>query len=183
MVPIPSRTPLISVIMPVYNPGRYLSGALESLLNQTYRNIEVIAINDGSTDNSLSVLERYQKQDNRLRVINQENQGLQRTLNRALGLVKGDFIARMDSDDICDVTRLERQIDYLSSHPDVDIVGTQHRIIGPSGELISVSDFPIEPAALEWAFFSRSVVASNRAHATTGGCNCGQLQVCSCRRL
>lgn len=145
--------PLVSVLIPVYNPGIYLNAALDSILGQTYQNIEVIAVNDGSTDDSVAVLERYQRQDRRFRYINQQNQGLSTAINRAMGLASGEFIARMDADDTCAKTRLESQIDYLIKHPEIGIVGAQHQVVRPSGEVISVSNYPTEPAALEWIFF------------------------------
>ena len=90
---------LISVIIPVYNTAEYLPRCLESVLNNTYRNLEVICINDGSKDNSIEVLNAYAQKDSRIRVIDQENAGVSAARNRGLDEVVGEYIAFVDSDD------------------------------------------------------------------------------------
>jgi glycosyltransferase involved in cell wall biosynthesis len=91
--------PLISIIVPVYNTANYLDECVTSLLQQTYSNCEFIFINDGSTDGSLSILEKYQATDARIIVINQENQGVSVARNQGLSIVKGTYIGFVDSDD------------------------------------------------------------------------------------
>ena len=90
---------LISVIIPVYNTAEYLPRCLESVLNNTYRNLEVICINDGSKDNSIEVLNAYAQKDPRIRVIDQENAGVSAARNRGLDDATGEYIAFVDSDD------------------------------------------------------------------------------------
>lgn len=89
----------ISVIVPVYNVEKYLRECLDSIINQTFKDIEIICVNDGSTDGSLEILEEYASKDDRIIIINQENQGLGKTRNYALSIVQGEYIAFVDSDD------------------------------------------------------------------------------------
>ena len=117
--------PLVSVLMPCYNVEQYVEESLKSILEQTYRNIEVIAINDCSTDNTGVILEQLAKEDNRIQIVNNEkNLKLIKTLNKGITLCNGEYIARMDSDDIALPTRIEKEVQFLESHKDHDIVST-----------------------------------------------------------
>ena len=89
----------ISIIIPVYNAEKYLKCCLDSILNQSYKNLEIIIINDGSTDNSLKVIEEYKKNDNRIILISQKNQGVSKSRNNGLELATGDYIMFIDPDD------------------------------------------------------------------------------------
>src|SRR4030042_1971241 len=102
--------------MSVYNGEKYLKEAVESILNQTFRDFEFIIINDGSTDGTGAILASYQQKDARIRIYNQENQGLIASLNRGCQLARGEYIARMDADDISLPQRLQRQLDYMEAH-------------------------------------------------------------------
>jgi glycosyltransferase involved in cell wall biosynthesis len=115
--------PVISVVMSVYNGQKYLCESIDSILNQTCKNFEFIIINDGSKDNSLDVLLEYQTRDNRLLIVNQNNIGLTRSLNRGAILVASEYIARQDADDISLPTRLEKQLNYMENHPEVAVIG------------------------------------------------------------
>lgn len=121
---------LISVIMSNYNtPEEYLRPAIESILTQTYKNFEFIIIDDCSTDNSLSIIESYT--DDRIKVIkNEQNLGITKSLNRGLAVAKGEFIARMDADDISLETRFEKQVEFLKNHPEHIVCGTGVELIG-----------------------------------------------------
>ena len=114
--------PLISVILPVYFGERYLRESVESILTQTFTDFEFIIFDDGSGDGSRKILESYD--DPRIRLVFQENAGLPETLNRAIALCKGRYIARQDHDDISLPTRLEKQITFLETHPHCGLVGT-----------------------------------------------------------
>ncbi len=114
--------PTISVIMSVYNGERYLRQAIDSILTQTYEDFEFIIINDGSTDSTVEILRSYT--DPRLRIIEQENIGLTRSLNRGVALAKGKYIARMDADDLSMPERFARQVAFLDAHPEIGMVGT-----------------------------------------------------------
>jgi len=96
----------ISVLLPVYNAEKYIKETIESILNQTFTNFEFIIINDGSTDNSLEILQYFAKLDDRIRLISRKNIGVVDTLSEGLELVNAPYIARIDSDDIAPPDRL-----------------------------------------------------------------------------
>ena len=117
---------MISVIVPVYNVEKYLEECLDSIQNQTYSDIEVILVNDGSTDKSKEICGKYCKQDNRFQLLNQENQGLSAARNSGVAASTGEFIAFVDSDDIILPNYLETLMHYMRQ--DVDIVESQFTI-------------------------------------------------------
>lgn len=125
-----SRRPTVSVLLAVYNGGRYLPASLDSLLHQTLRDIEVIAVDDGSTDDSAALLAAVSRHDARLKVVSRENRGLSFSLNEARALATGRYLARMDADDLCLPRRLELQATFLDAHPDVDVCGSFARTFG-----------------------------------------------------
>lgn len=114
----------ISVIMPVYNTKKeYLKEAIESILNQTFVDFEFIVINDGSTDSNIEkVILSYN--DSRIRYIKQENCGVAQSLNNAIAISQGEYIARMDADDISLPDRFKKQVEFLESHPDISLCGS-----------------------------------------------------------
>lgn len=117
--------PLVSVLVPCYNVEKYVVEAIGSISNQTYKNLEIIAINDCSTDNTGILLQQLADQDPRIKVIsNEENLKLIRTLNKGISLCNGDYIARMDADDISLPARIEKEVDFLEKNKDHDIVST-----------------------------------------------------------
>ncbi|MDD3876092.1 MAG: glycosyltransferase family 2 protein [Bacteroidales bacterium] len=119
----------ISVLMPVYNAGIYLKDAIESILNQTFREFEFIIIDDGSTDGSLDIIKSYT--DKRIRLIeNGENIRLIATLNKGIELSEGKYIARMDADDISLPDRLQKQFAFMEAHPEIGLCGSYIRTIG-----------------------------------------------------
>ena len=121
----------VSVILPIYNASTYLKECIDSLINQTYSNIEIIAINDGSTDESVKIIEQYMKKDNRIKLYNNEkNMKLIYTLNKGLSLSSGDYIARMDSDDICRLNRIEKQVEFMEKNKDIQLCGSKIKAFG-----------------------------------------------------
>lgn len=118
--------------MPVYNSATYLEEAIKSVLVQTYSDFELIIINDGSTDNSVEVVRSFT--DDRIRLHNQTNQGLSRSLNTGLELARGRYIARMDGDDICLPERFEKQVAYLKRHSRCRIVSSTVTIMDSEGK-------------------------------------------------
>ncbi len=132
----------LSVLLPVYNTrSDWLTVAVESVLNQTYREFELLLLNDGSTNpDTLSTLVAFEKADDRVRLIhNPENMGLPKTLNRGLTLARYDWIARMDGDDISEPQRFEKQVAFLKAHPDITLLGTNMRSFG---EIETLSCYP-----------------------------------------
>lgn len=133
-----NATPLVSVLMPVYNAERYVVEAVESILNQTFTDFEFIIINDGSTDRSLEILQLYARQDKRVRLISRENQGLVKTLNEGVDLAVAPYIARMDADDISYPDRLFKQVNFLNEHPNYVVVGSRTQLIDEDGDPLSL---------------------------------------------
>jgi glycosyltransferase involved in cell wall biosynthesis len=103
----------ISVILPVYNASVHLDASIDSVLKQSYTNFELLIVNDGSTDGSEVTIDRYRKIDGRIKVISRENKGLVYSLNEAISVASGDYIMRMDADDICLPGRIEEQLRWL----------------------------------------------------------------------
>jgi GT2 family glycosyltransferase len=132
--PMPSTAnPKISVVMSVYNSENYLVQALNSILTQSCQDFEFIIVNDGSTDGSLEILRRYAERDQRIRLISRGNTGVTAAVNEALTCARGEFIARMDSDDISLPTRLEVQLAYMKEHPACVALGCRWLTIDPDG--------------------------------------------------
>jgi glycosyltransferase involved in cell wall biosynthesis len=131
--------------MPVFNASQHLSKALESILWQTHTNWELICVNDGSTDNSLSILKTYARQDKRIKVYtNRTNRGIGYSLNKALKVAQGKFIARMDADDISFPDRLAKQLSFLDNNPKIVACGGQAEIIDPIDNIIAYKKFPTD---------------------------------------
>ncbi|RMD80520.1 MAG: glycosyltransferase, partial [Chloroflexi bacterium] len=108
-------SPLVSVLMPVFNAERYVAEAIESILRQSFQDFEFIIIDDGSTDGSLDILKRYAARDPRIRLVSRENRGLVATLNEGIELARGQWVARMDADDIALPERLALQVRHLEA--------------------------------------------------------------------
>jgi glycosyltransferase involved in cell wall biosynthesis len=141
--------PLISVLLPVFNAEKYLGAAISSILNQTYSSFELLAINDGSTDGSLAILQAYRASDSRIKIISRENRGLIATLNEGIQLAKGEIIARMDADDIAMPDRLELQLEALNKHPEIICVGGQVELIDESDRKIGLLKQPLTHQKIE----------------------------------
>jgi glycosyltransferase involved in cell wall biosynthesis len=141
--------PLISVVMPVYNCGRYVAQAVESILAQTLADFEFVVIDDGSTDKTSKVLRRYAARDPRIRIVSRPNRGLVASLNEGLALALGEFIARMDGDDIALPSRFERQVAFLRQHPDIVCVGSAVLEIDEVGRELVVSPQPLDDETIQ----------------------------------
>ncbi len=131
-----TNTLLCSVVLPAFNAQKYLLKAIESILNQTYQNIELIIINDGSTDETKKIIDTF-KDNTKVKIINnKKNMGLIYSLNYALNQTNGHFIARMDADDISLPTRIEQQINYLTKHSDIDLCGCSIKTFGATDKIL-----------------------------------------------
>lgn len=136
------KNPSISVVMPVYNCEKYLREAIESILNQTYKDFEFIIINDGSTDKSPEILQEYAKKDSRIKIINQPNSGIVVALNRGLREAKGEWVFRMDADDIALPDRFECQIDMIKRKPSTVLLGGWCQQIDSQGIPLKINKYP-----------------------------------------
>ena len=128
--------------MSVYNGRPFLETAVESVLDQTFTDFEFIIIDDGSTDGSSEILRRHAAQDDRIRLFDQENIGITPSINRGLRKTRGEYIARMDADDVSLPARFEKQVAYLENHPDCVALGGQVRLIDDNGRPVRNSESP-----------------------------------------
>lgn len=137
--------PIVSIILPVHNDGKFLLECLKSLRSSKYRNFEVIAIDDFSTDNSYKILKSFKKNFKKLRVYrNVKRYGIVVTLNRLINKAKGEYIAFMDTDDLVHPSRIKKQVEFLLKNPNVVAAGTQTYFLNPKGTVKSKSSFPLE---------------------------------------
>ncbi|HEX2099268.1 MAG TPA: glycosyltransferase [Candidatus Synoicihabitans sp.] len=141
--------PKISVILPVYNAARYLPLALRSLLAQTERDFEIVAVDDGSTDASLSMLQDTARRDARLKIISRPNTGIVGALNDGIAAASGTYLARMDGDDIAFPERFARQLRYMETHPDCVCVGSAYIYIDAVGAPLKLTPRPLTHEAIE----------------------------------
>ena len=152
-----NNNPTVSVVMSVYNAELYLEDAIESILNQTYKDFEFIIINDGSTDKSLEIIEKCRRQDKRIVLITRENKGLVASLNEGIRISKGEYIARMDADDMSLPTRLEEQVKFMDSNQ-LDICGTYVQLFNKSKDL-KVWEYPQIDNDIKFTLMSFSTFA------------------------
>ena len=147
--------PRITVLMPVYNAAPYVTEAVTSILSGTFGDLELLAIDDGSTDESLARLKAID--DPRLRLVNNPaNMGVVATLNRGLELAEGEYVARMDADDVSMPDRLARQLAFMESHPEIGLSGTWGMSFGVGREV----EFrvPLSPVAIHAQLFAYNVI-------------------------
>ena len=130
------RTPLISIIMPAYNAEKHIEEAIYSILIQTYSNFELIIINDGSTDKTQEIIDKYTKKDSRIKTMKQKNAGVVAAANRAASLAHGEYITRHDADDISFPTKLSDYLATLEKEPSAVLVSGNIEVINDSGEFI-----------------------------------------------
>lgn len=146
--------PKISVIMPVYNAGKFLPESIESILGQTFNNFEFIIVDDASTDNSWEIIKEYANKDNRIKAFqNNKNLGVSKTTNIAISKTQAKYLARMDADDVSFPNRLEKQINYLKQNNKVVAIGGQCVVINDENEIIGQKIFPTEFKKLKKMIF------------------------------
>ena len=126
--------PLVSVLICAYNAAPYVKESLTAVINQTYRNLEIIVVEDGSTDDTLSILQDFARQDSRIRIVqNEQNMGLISSLNKGLEHVHGKYIARTDADDITEPQWVEKIVSELEKRSDIVAMGAYIRIFSEKG--------------------------------------------------
>ncbi len=168
-------TPQISVVMPVRDGARWLGEAIRSIQNQTLRDLELVIIDDGSTDDSARIMEASARNDQRIRAIRQDRMGLVPALNRGLACSRGRLIARLDADDCAHAERLTRQSEYLDRHPEIGLLGTWADQIDEQGSIKRALKPAIRPEQLEWLlirtnpFVHSSVMMRNAVLQQVGG--------------
>jgi glycosyltransferase involved in cell wall biosynthesis len=149
------KIPKVTVLMPVYNGQKYLKEAIESILNQTFEDFEFLIINDGSTDKSEDIIEEYKKKDSRIIYKkNEKNLGLIKTLNSGLAVACGEYIIRMDSDDVSELNRIEKQVQFLDKYSDIGVLGSWFDFINDSLEV----KWPTDNEDIKVQLFHRTAI-------------------------
>jgi len=152
--------PLISVVMSVFNGEKYLADAVDSVLAQTFCDFEFVIVDDGSTDRTAEVLDRYD--DARIRRFSHVNKGLSKSLNRGVEVARGTFIARMDADDVAHKERLQVQSNFLLANPTCVVVGSNANFIAEDGSYLYTSR-----CLTEWRDIQGVLPASPHFHSST----------------
>lgn len=156
--------PLVSVVMATFNePVEHITASIRSILEQTYSNLELIIADDSTNESTIVAIDHLQKEDKRIILIRKNRRmGFVPALNEGLQTARGEYIARMDGDDIADLNRLQTQVNYLSSHKNIDILGGSMDIIDHNGNIISHRSYPSKGMSiLLW-----TVMRSPLAHPT-----------------
>jgi len=170
--------PKISVIMGVYNGSKKIDFAIKSILNQTFSDFELIICDDGSSDNSYEIIKNYEQIDKRVKVIkNEKNMGLAPTLNKCLEIAEGEYIARMDDDDISHKNRFAKQVEFLDKHTEYALVGTSSNLYdrdGIWGSNINEGERTKLDIYLGRTFIHPSVMMRREAILDVGGYTTGQ---------
>ena len=133
--------PLVSVVMPAYNAEKFVGEAITSILHQTYRNLELIIVEDCSIDNTLKEIEKFH--DERIKLLrNPVNKGIAYSTNRGIEVSRGKYIALMDDDDISEPDRIKLQVDFLEERQSIDILGGRYCEINENGDILQYHNIP-----------------------------------------
>lgn len=145
-----AEKPLISVLMGIYNCADTLEKAVDCIIHQTYENWELIMCDDGSKDRTFEVAKKLESKDSRIRVMqNEKNMTLAPTLNKCLAAARGEYIARMDGDDLCRLDRFEKELDFLESHPEYALVSGYMELADKDG-VFGTIQYPEKPTSLDF---------------------------------
>jgi glycosyltransferase involved in cell wall biosynthesis len=161
----------ISIAMPAYNAGQFIAQAIESVLAQSWRDFDLIVVNDGSTDNTLEIVEEYAAQDARVRVYTQSNQGTAAALNRGIDLAAGEWVFIMHADDLMRPNRLKSQHEFIAEHPELAVasslvryIDSKNRVIGKdNSKLFTHESVDMLVSANELIGFSHPAVALRKS--------------------
>ena len=156
------KTPILSVLMPVFNSELFVAEAIESILNQTFKDFEFLILDDTSTDKSFRIIKDFEQQDPRIKVYrNDKNLGVVGSRNKLINHSKGKYIAWIDSDDIAIKKRFEKQINFLEAHPEIGMTGAYPVIIDENGNKIIKWWFETDPQKLKIELFFHSPFLSS----------------------
>jgi len=149
--------PLVSVLVSVYNGENFLGKAIESLVNQTYKNIEIIIVNDGSTDRTEEIIRSYMKKDERIILIeNNKNIGISKSKNKALAIARGKYIAILGADDIAFPERIQTQVEFMESHAEIGVLSGNACIIDEAGNIQRQTNYPESHELIHWTMLIRT---------------------------
>jgi glycosyltransferase involved in cell wall biosynthesis len=132
---------LVTVIMPAYNAEKYIDETMHSIINQTYKNLEILIANDGSKDRTLEILKNYQQQDPRIVIDDHENMGISKTINRLTKMAKSEIVIRIDADDLMTLDRVEKQWRYFKDRPEIDFLSCDTEFINEKSEVFGYQSF------------------------------------------
>ena len=169
--------PVVSVLMPIRNGEQTLDEAVQSILAQTFRDFELIAVDDGSTDRSLQILQDFAARDPRVRIITRPNTGIAGALNDAIKQSRGEYLARMDCDDVALPERFEKQVAFFSNHPEHVLLGSRVLLVEPYGTPMYATDHETEDTKIAaqllqgvgWAVVHPAAMMRASAVKSTGG--------------
>jgi len=150
---------LVTVLMPAYNSAKYIAESIESVINQSYKNFELLIINDGSTDETQKIIDKYKSADSRIRSYYHKNKGLVPTLNKGVALSMGRYIARIDSDDTWTSDKLTLQIKQLQSDNSIVLIGTNYNIVDAEGVYKKTVIQPVDDDDIRRSFYLRNPFA------------------------
>lgn len=150
------RVRMISVLFPMHNSEQTLDESLDSLLDQTIQDFEIIAIDNASSDQTLRRIQERVKRDPRIKVCTERKKGIHHALNRGIEMASGEWLARMDADDLSERDRFEKQLKFMRDHPQVDVLGTQIRMFGDKDK---VTDYPQTHEGIEIDLNFRNCIA------------------------
>lgn len=152
----------ISIVIPAYNEERFLAETIESVLAQTYREFELLILDDGSIDRTLEIAQSYARRDARVRVESHPNVGIGPTLNRGFALSANEWVAMIQADDVMMPMRFERQLAFLAAHPELDVAAGWCKHIDSEGRLIGKGDSPlITHEAVQKLYAANELIAFN----------------------
>lgn len=168
--------PPISILMPAYNAEKYIAQAIESILNQTFKDFEFIIVDDASTDKTWSIIQYYAKKDERIIILkNKINLKICKTLNRGIGIARGAYIVRMDADDWSFPTRIQKQYDYMESHKKIVVSGCSMLICDSQLSPYAIRGYPtqddqLRKSILRYSPFSHpTIIFSTKIAKKVGG--------------
>lgn len=152
--------PKVSVIMPAYNAEKYIKEAIDSILNQTFKDFEFIIINDGSIDSTEDIIKSYT--DPRIKIINHDtNQGIYASRSDGLKMAQGEFIAILDSDDIAIKNRLEEQLNFMENHPNIAVVGSWMEVINVDHREVHTLKHDCDPVIIKWTHILKNQILNS----------------------
>lgn len=155
------QNPKVTVLMPAYNAEKYIGTAIESILNQTYKDFEFIIVNDCSTDSTLDIIKKYAKKDKRIKIIsNKENQKIAQTLNNGLKEAKGKYVARLDADDWSYPERLEKQVNFMEENPAIVLSSGNMEICDGELNKKNISNYPLSDKDIRKVFLQYNPTVS-----------------------
>jgi hypothetical protein len=152
------ESPIVSVVMSVFNGQSFLAEAVESILGQTFHDLEFVVIDDGSIDRTAEILARYASQDERMRVHRHENKGRAASLNIGIGFARAKYIARMDADDVALPSRLQKQIEFMECNPNVGVLGGAYESINTRGHVIDHVQPPLQDSEIRTSMLSHNPI-------------------------